>query len=63
MRVAPDPPSLLPPREPFSSLHLFQVHDKAGRLTVRDGLRMLCIGAAAGAMTYFIGKLLGVNMT
>jgi len=34
-----------------------------GRSAVRDGLRMLCIGAAAGAMTYFIGKLLGVNMT
>lgn len=41
MRAAPDPPSLLPPREPFSSLPLFQVHDKAGRLTVRDGLRTM----------------------
>ena len=27
------------------------------------GLRMLAIGAAAGALTYAIGKLLGVSLT
>jgi len=34
-----------------------------GRSAVRDGLRMLFIGAAAGALTYAIGKLLGVSLT
>ena len=33
-----------------------------GRSAVRDGLRMLVIGGGAGAVTYFIGKLLGVNL-
>jgi VIT1/CCC1 family predicted Fe2+/Mn2+ transporter len=33
-----------------------------GRSALRDGLRMLCIGAAAGGLTYAIGKLLGVNL-
>jgi len=33
-----------------------------GRSAVRDGLRMLVIGAMAGAMTYAIGRLLGVSM-
>jgi len=33
-----------------------------GRSAVRDGLRMLFIGAAAGALTYAIGKLLGVSL-
>jgi VIT1/CCC1 family predicted Fe2+/Mn2+ transporter len=34
-----------------------------GRSALRDGLRMLCIGGAAGALTYAIGKLLGVSLT
>jgi vacuolar iron transporter family protein len=34
-----------------------------GRSALRDGLRMLLIGAAAGALTYAIGKLLGVSLT
>jgi VIT1/CCC1 family predicted Fe2+/Mn2+ transporter len=34
-----------------------------GRSALRDGLRMLFIGAAAGALTYAIGKLLGVSLT
>jgi len=34
-----------------------------GRSALRDGLRMLSIGAAAGALTYAIGKLLGVSLT
>ena len=34
-----------------------------GRSALRDGLRMLSIGAAAGALTYTIGKLLGVSLT
>jgi VIT1/CCC1 family predicted Fe2+/Mn2+ transporter len=34
-----------------------------GRSALRDGLRMLAIGAAAGALTYAIGKLLGVSLT
>jgi VIT1/CCC1 family predicted Fe2+/Mn2+ transporter len=34
-----------------------------GRSAVRDGLRMLAIGAMAGALTYAIGRLLGVSMT
>ena len=33
-----------------------------GRSAWRDGLRMLVIGAAAGALTWSIGKLLGVNL-
>jgi VIT1/CCC1 family predicted Fe2+/Mn2+ transporter len=35
----------------------------AGRSALRDGLRMLFIGAAAGSLTYAIGKLLGVSLT
>ena len=34
-----------------------------GRSALRDGLRMLFIGAAAGGLTYAIGKLLGVSLT
>ena len=34
-----------------------------GRSALRDGLRMLAIGAAAGALTYSIGKLLGVSLS
>jgi VIT1/CCC1 family predicted Fe2+/Mn2+ transporter len=34
-----------------------------GRSALRDGLRMLFIGAAAGSLTYAIGKLLGVSLT
>jgi VIT1/CCC1 family predicted Fe2+/Mn2+ transporter len=33
-----------------------------GRSAVRDGLRMLAIGGGAGAVTYFIGRLLGVSL-
>jgi VIT1/CCC1 family predicted Fe2+/Mn2+ transporter len=33
-----------------------------GRGAVRDGLRMLAIGGGAGAVTYFLGKLLGVGL-
>jgi len=33
-----------------------------GRSALRDGLRMLAIGAAAGAATYGIGRLLGVTL-
>jgi VIT1/CCC1 family predicted Fe2+/Mn2+ transporter len=33
-----------------------------GRSAVRDGLRMLAIGGAAGAITYGIGSLLGVSL-
>ncbi|HUX26325.1 MAG TPA: VIT1/CCC1 transporter family protein [Burkholderiales bacterium] len=33
-----------------------------GRSALRDGLRMLFIGAAAGALTYAIGNLLGVSL-
>jgi vacuolar iron transporter family protein len=33
-----------------------------GRSAVRDGLRMLAIGAGAGAITYLIGKLMGVSL-
>lgn len=33
-----------------------------GRSALRDGLRMLTIGAAAGGLTYAIGKLLGVSL-
>ena len=34
-----------------------------GKSALRDGLRMLAIGAAAGAMTYGIGRLLGVSLS
>ena len=34
-----------------------------GRSARRDGLRMLAIGAAAGAITFLIGKLMGVAIT
>ena len=34
-----------------------------GKSAVRDGLRMLAIGAAAGALTYGIGRLLGVSLS
>ena len=34
-----------------------------GRSARRDGLRMLGIGAAAGAITYLIGKLMGVAIS
>jgi len=34
-----------------------------GRNAVRDGLRMLGIGAAAGAVTFMVGKLIGVTLT
>jgi VIT1/CCC1 family predicted Fe2+/Mn2+ transporter len=33
-----------------------------GRSAVRDGLRMLAIGSVAGALTFSIGKLLGVGL-
>ena len=34
-----------------------------GRNALRDGLRMLAIGAAAGGVTYAVGKLMGVSLT
>ena len=34
-----------------------------GGSATRDGLRMLAIGAAAGTVTFLIGKLLGVTLT
>jgi VIT1/CCC1 family predicted Fe2+/Mn2+ transporter len=33
-----------------------------GRSAVRDGLRMLAIGGGAGAVTYLVGRLLGVTL-
>ncbi len=33
-----------------------------GRNALQDGLRMLVIGAAAGGVTYVVGKLLGVSL-
>jgi VIT1/CCC1 family predicted Fe2+/Mn2+ transporter len=33
-----------------------------GRSALRDGLRMLAIGALAGGLTYAIGRLLGVSL-
>ncbi len=33
-----------------------------GRHAILGGLRMLAIGATAGAATYFIGRLLGVGL-
>ncbi|MEK7362131.1 MAG: VIT1/CCC1 transporter family protein [Pseudomonadota bacterium] len=51
----------------FTALTLFGVGAVislfTGRSALRDGLRMLGIGAAAGALTYAIGKLLGVSLT
>jgi len=47
----------------FTALTLFGVGAVislfTGRSALRDGLRMLVIGSAAGALTYAIGKLLG----
>ena len=34
-----------------------------GRSALRDGLRMLAIGAAAGGLTYAIGRMLGVSLS
>jgi VIT1/CCC1 family predicted Fe2+/Mn2+ transporter len=34
-----------------------------GKSAMRDGLRMLAIGAAAGALTYGMGRLLGVSLS
>ena len=34
-----------------------------GRSALRDGLRMLAIGATAGGLTYTIGKFLGVSLS
>lgn len=34
-----------------------------GRSALRDGLRMLAIGAGAGAVTYVVGGLLGVSLS
>jgi len=34
-----------------------------GRSAARDGLRMLAIGGGAGAVTYMVGKLLGVSLS
>jgi VIT1/CCC1 family predicted Fe2+/Mn2+ transporter len=34
-----------------------------GRSAARDGLRMLAIGGGAGAVTYFVGMLLGVSLS
>ena len=51
----------------FTALTLFTVGAVislfTGRSALRDGLRMLTIGATAGALTYTIGKLLGVSLT
>lgn len=33
-----------------------------GRSALRDGLRMLAIGSGAGAVTYLVGRLLGVTL-
>jgi vacuolar iron transporter family protein len=33
-----------------------------GRSAILSGLRMLAIGAAAGGITYLVGKLLGVSL-
>jgi VIT1/CCC1 family predicted Fe2+/Mn2+ transporter len=33
-----------------------------GRSALRDGLRMLAIGGGAGAVTYLVGRLLGVTL-
>lgn len=34
-----------------------------GRSALRDGLRMLAIGAVVGAVTYFLGRILGVSLS
>ena len=34
-----------------------------GRNAVRDGLRMLAIGAGAGGITFSVGRLLGVTLS
>ena len=51
----------------FTALALFGVGAAislfTGRSALCDGLRMLTIGAAAGALTYAIGNLLGVSLT
>jgi len=51
----------------FTALTLFGVGATislfTGRSALRDGLRMLFIGAAAGSLTFAIGKLLGVSLT
>jgi len=50
----------------FTALTLFGVGAVislfTGRSALRDGLRMLAIGSAAGALTYAIGNLLGVSL-
>jgi len=57
----------LPVSIAFTALTLFGVGAMislfTGRSALRDGLRMLGIGAAAGGLTYAIGKLLGVSLT
>ena len=57
----------LPVSIAFTALTLFGVGAVislfTGRSALRDGLRMLAIGATAGALTYAIGKLLGVSLT
>jgi VIT1/CCC1 family predicted Fe2+/Mn2+ transporter len=56
----------LPVSVGFTALALFAVGAAislfTGRSALRDGLRMLAIGAAAGALTYGIGNLLGVSL-
>jgi vacuolar iron transporter family protein len=51
----------------FTALALFGVGAIislfTGRSALRDGLRMLAIGATAGGLTYAIGRLLGVSLT
>jgi VIT1/CCC1 family predicted Fe2+/Mn2+ transporter len=34
-----------------------------GRSALRDGLRMLSIGAVVGTVTYFLGRILGVSLS
>ena len=50
----------------FAAVALFSVGAVislfTGRRAVRSGLRMLAIGAGAGALTYAIGSLLGVTL-
>jgi len=56
----------LPVSIAFTALALFAIGAAislfTGRSALRDGLRMLFIGAVAGALTYAIGKLLGVGL-
>ncbi len=51
----------------FTGVALFSVGATislfTGRQALRGGLRMLAIGAAAGAATYLIGRLLGVSLS